>query len=213
MPRLPEVKHVSVGFLAVLVVSYVAGQRMEQTVQIPDPEQTVAIKKEETAEAQFAVAMRQPLRTAAWRAVISNFNDSSLADLARLRLGVALMAGAVPDTKKSLEEFRKIEDASGLGPEKSHLKLLGKVGQLWVMEQRPRTDETAQLVREIQAVVDSYEDADEIESALNKGPQELKWFFERSQFGLTSPTGFAFGMPSPGPQQPRERRPGNLRNE
>jgi len=213
MPRLPEVKHVSVGFLAVLVVSYVAGQRMEQTVQIPDPEQTVAIKKEETAEAQFAVAMRQPLRTAAWRAVISNFNDSSLADLARLRLGVALMAGAVPDTKKSLEEFRKIEDASGLGPEKSHLKLLGKVGQLWVMEQRPRTDETDQLVREIQAVVDSYEDADEIESALNKGPQELKWFFERSQFGLTLPTGFAFGMPSPGPQQRRERRPGNLRNE
>ena len=213
VPWLPEAKKYSFGFLAVLFVSFIAGRRMEQPVRIPEPEQTPAIRKEESVEAQFAVAMRQPMRAAAWRAVISNFNDSPLADLARLRLGVALMGGTVPDTEKALQEFRKIADASGLGPEKSHLKLLGLVGQLWVMEQRPRTDDTDLIVREIQTVVDSYEDADELESALIKGPQELKWFFERSQFGFTSTTGFTFGIPGSGPQEPRGPRPAAERNE
>ena len=213
VPWLPEARKYSLGFFAVLIVSFVAGRRMERPVQIPEPEQVPAIRKEETAEAQFAVAMRQPLRTEAWRAVVSNYNESPLADLARLRLGVALMAGAVPDTDKALEEFRNIADASGLGPEKSHLKLLGLVGQLWVMERRPRTDDTDLIIREIQTLVDSYEDADDLESALNKGPQELKWFFERSQFGFTSTSGFTFGMPPSGPQEPRGPRPEPPRNE
>ena len=213
VPWLPEAKKYSFGFLAILFFSFIAGRRMEQPVRIPEPEQTPAIRKEESVEAQFAVAMRQPMRAAAWRAVISNFNDSPLADLARMRLGVALMGGTVPDTEKALQEFRKIADASGLGPEKSHLKLLGLVGQLWVMEQRPRTDDTDLIVREIQTVVDSYEDADELESALIKGPQELKWFFERSQFGFTSTTGFTFGIPGSGPQEPRGPRPAAERNE
>ena len=213
VPWLPEARKYSLGFFAVLIVSFVAGQRMERPVRIPEPEQAPAIRKEETAEAQFAVAMRQPLRTEAWLAVISNYNDSPLADLARLRLGVALMAGAVPDTDRALEEFRKIADASGLGPEKSHLKLLGLVGQLWVMERRPRTDDTDRIIREIQTLVDSYEDADDLESALNKGPQELKWFFERSQFGFTSTSGFTFGMPPSGPQEPRGPRPEPPQNE
>ncbi len=199
-PWLPEAKKFSLGCLAVLIVSFIAGRRMEQPARIPVAQQTQAIKREATVEAQFAVAMRNPMRTAAWRAVISNFNDSPLADLARLRLGVALMSGAVPDTEMALEEFRRITDASGLGPEKSHLRLLGLVGQLWVMEQRPRTDETDRIVSEIQAAVDSYEDADELEYALNKGPQELKWFFERSRLGMTSISGLTFGIPAPQPQ-------------
>jgi len=186
---------------------------MEQPVRIPEPEQTPTIRREETAEAQFAVAMRQPMRTAAWRAVISNFNDSPLADLARLRLGVSLMAGAVPDTEQALEEFRKIADASELGPEKSHLKLLGLVGQLWVMEQRPRNDDTDRIISEIQTVVDNYNDADELEGALNKGPQELKWFFERSQLGITPTSGFTFGIPGSGTPEQRGPRPEPPRNE
>ena len=213
VPWLPEAKKYSLGFFAVLVVSFAAGRRMEQPVRIPDPEQTPAIRREDSAEAQFAVAMRHPLRTAAWRAVISNFNDSPLADLARLRLGVSLMEGAVPDTEQALEEFRKIADASELGPEKSHLKLLGLVGQLWVMERRPRNDDTDRIISEIQTVVDNYEDADELESALNKGPQELKWFFERSQLGITSTSGFTFGIPGSGPPEQRGPRPEPPRNE
>ena len=213
VPWLPEAKKYSLGFFAVLVVSFVAGQRLERPVRIPAPEKTAEIEREESAEAQFAVAMLQPMRTAAWRSVISNFNDSPLADLARLRLGVALMAGAVPDTEKALEEFRKIEDASGLGPEKSHLKLLGLVGQLWVMEQRPRTDDTDRIISEIQSLVDSYEDADELEGALTKGPQELKWFFERSQLGISSTSGFTFGIPGSGLQELRGTRPVTPRNE
>jgi len=213
VPWLPEAKKYSLGFFAVLVVSFVAGRRMEQPVRIPEPEQTPTIRREETAEAQFAVAMRQPMRTAAWRAVISNFNDSPLADLARLRLGVSLMAGAVPDTEQALEEFRKIADASELGPEKSHLKLLGLVGQLWVMEQRPRNDDTDRIISEIQTVVDNYNDADELEGALNKGPQELKWFFERSQLGITPTSGFTFGIPGSGTPEQRGPRPEPPRNE
>ena len=97
--------------------------------------------------------------------------------------------------------------------QKRHLKLLGLVGQLWVMQQRPRTDDTDRIVSEIQTVVDSYEDADELENALNKGPQELKWFFERSQLGITSSSGFTFGIPGLGPQEQRGSRPEPPRNQ
>jgi hypothetical protein len=212
VPWLPEAKKYSLGFFAVLVVSFVAGQRMERPVRLPEPAKTPAIEKEETVEAQFAVAMRNPKRAAAWRAVIQYFNDSSLADLARLKLGVSLMAGAVPDTEQALEEFRRIADAGELAPEKKYLKLLGLVGQLWVMEQRPRTDDTDRILIEIQTVVDGYEDADELESVLSKGPQELKWFFERSQLGVTSASAFTFGIPGSGPPEQRGSRPEPSRN-
>lgn len=207
VPWIPEVKRLSLGFFAVLLVSFAVGRKMEQAVRIPESDPVRPIQKMETAEAQFAVAMLDPLRTSTWRAVISNFNENPLADLARLRLGVALMSGAVPDTKMALEEFRQIADASELGPEKRHLKLLGLIGQLWVLQQRPRNDDTDRLVSEIQAVVETYEDADELDSALNKGPQELKWFFERSQLGIATNSGFNFGPPGFRPFLSSQPRP------
>ena len=212
MPWLPEAKKIALGLLAVFVVSFFAGRWMEKPVRIPEPQPPAAIAKEATAEAQFAVAMLQPTRAAAWRAVISDFNGNSLADLARLRLGIALMSGAVPDTEKALEEFRKIADASSLGPEKSHLKLLGLVGQLWVMEKRPRTDETDRIESEVEAVVDGYADAEELEYALNKGPKELQWFFERSQLGVRAASSFNFGIPDSRSQEDDPVRPESRRN-
>ena len=206
MPRLPDAKKFSLGFAGVLIASFVAGRRMEQPVRIPDPE-PAQIDKQTAADAQFAMAMLAPMRAMAWRAVISNYNDSPLADLARLRLGVALMSGAVPNTEQALKEFREAANASGLGPEKTHLKLLGLVGQLWVLQQRPRNDDTDRIVSEIQSAVDEYEDADALESALNKGPEELKQFFERSQHGFTSTSGFTFGMSGSGTQEPSGSRP------
>lgn len=195
VPWLPQARSLLLGVLGVFVLAFVAGRRLEQPIRMPAPEAPDTIKKQDSAEAQFAVALLQPTRIAAWKKIISDFNDSPLADLARLRLGVALMSGAVPDTEQAMEQFRKTADASGLGPEKSHLKLLGLIGQLWVLQQRPRTDDTDRVLSEIQTVVDSYEDTDEIDLALSKGPQELKLFFDRSQFGSSQNTGFNFGSP------------------
>lgn len=206
-PWLPQARRVSLGFLAMFVISFVAGRRMENPIRVPEPELPATIEKQATAEAQFAFAMLQPTRVAAWRAVISNFGDNPLADLSRLRLGIALMSGAVPDTEKALAEFRQITDASSLGPEKKYLKLLGLIGQLWVLEKRPRTDETDRVVSEIEAVVAEYSDADELENALNKGPQELKWFFERSQLGMVPASGFNFGVPESRPADRGNFRP------
>ena len=213
MPWLPEARKIALGFLSVFVVSFMTGRRMEKPVRIPEPQPSAAIAKETTAEAQFAVAMLQPTRAAAWRAVISDFNGSPLADLARLRLGIALMSGAVPDTEQAIEEFRRIADASSLGPEKSYLKLLGLVGQLWVMEKRPRTDETDRIESEVEAVVDSYANAEELEYALNKGPMELQWFFERSQLGIRASSGFNFGIPDSRSPEGDRVRPDPRRNE
>ena len=117
------------------------------------------------------------------------------------------MSGAVPDTQQALEQFRTTTDASGLGPEKSHLKLLGLIGQLWVLQQRPRTDETDRITSEIQTIVDGCEDTDELDFALSKGPQELKLFFDRSPFGTSQNSGFNFGSMSLRPGQFEMPRP------
>jgi serine/threonine protein kinase len=206
-PWLPQARRISLGFLAMFVISFVAGRRIESPVRVPEPQLPATIEKQATAEAQFALAMLQPTRAAAWRAVISNFSESPLADLSRLRLGIALMSGAVPDTEMALAEFRQITDASSLGPEKKYLKLLGLIGQLWVLEKRPRSDETDRVVGEIEAVVEGYADADELDNALNKGPQELKWFFERSQLGMVPGSGFNFGVPESRPADRGNFRP------
>jgi serine/threonine protein kinase len=213
MPWLPEAKRISLSFLAMFAIAFIAGRLMGRPVRLPESQPATTVAKEATAEAQFAVAMLHPTRAAAWRAVISNFNDSPLADLARLRLGIALMSGAVPDTEKALEEFRKTTDASNLGPEKHDLKLLGLVGQLWVMEKRPRTDDTDRIAGEIETVVNNYEDADELEIALNKGPQELKRFFEQSQLGITAVSDFNFGFPDPRTQERGRFSPESRRNQ
>ena len=209
-PWLPDARQFALGFVVVLVASFIASRRIERPVRIPDPPAALQIEKQSTALAQFAVAMLQPSRVSAWRAVMSYFPNSQEADLARLRLGVALMAGAVPDSKQSLEEFRKATDIGELAPEKSHLKLLGLVGQLWVLGSRPRTDEFDTITREIQHVVDSHEDNGELENMLDKGPQELKWFFERSRLGITSTSAMQFDLPDTRPPEPGGPRP-NLR--
>ncbi|HRA88331.1 MAG TPA: serine/threonine-protein kinase [Planctomycetaceae bacterium] len=206
-PWLPDARRIALGFFAVLVVSFVAGRRMERPVRLPEPPQAAQIERQPSAVAQFAIAMLQPTRASAWRAVISNFPNSQEADLARLRLGVAFMAGAVPDSKQALDEFQKAADIGALAPEKSHLKLLGLVGQLWVLERHPRTDEADTIMREIQLIVDDYGDSDELESVLDKGPQELKWFFERSQLGITSTSVMQFNVPPSQPAEPGGPRP------
>jgi hypothetical protein len=68
----------------------------------------------------------------------------------------------------------------GLARRKVISNLLGLIGQLWVLQQRPRTDETDRITSEIQAIVDGYEDTDELDIALSKGPQELKTVFDRA---------------------------------
>ncbi len=201
VPWLPPARSLSLGVLGVFVLAFVAGRRFEQPARLPAPEAAVSVEKQDSAEAQFAVALLNPTRIAAWQKIISDFNDSPLADLARLRLGVALMSGAVPETEQALEQFRKTADASALGPEKSHLKLLGLIGQLWVLQQRPRTEETDRITSEIQAIVDSYEDTDDLELAFNKGPQELEQFFDRLPFGISQNSAFNFGSPSSRPTQ------------
>ena len=207
VPWLPQARSLSLGVLGVFVLAFVAGRRLEQPVRMPAPEAPVPVKKQDSAEAQFAVALLHPTQIAAWKKIISDFNESPLADLARLRLGVALMSGAVPDTEQALEQFRTTADASGLGPEKSHLKLLGLIGQLWVLQQRPRTEETDRITSEIQAIVDGYEDTDDLDVALSKGPQELKLFFDRSPFGTSQNSGFNFGSPPTRPTQFGTPRP------
>ena len=201
VPWLPQARSLSLGVLGVFVLAFVAGRRLEQPVRMPSPKAPDTIIKQDSVEAQFAVALLHPTRIAAWQKIISDFNDSPLADLARLRLGVALMSGAVPDTGQAMEQFRMTADASGLGPEKSHLKILGLIGQLWVLQQRPRTDETDRIASEIQAIVDDYEDTDEMDLALSKGPQELKLFFDRSSFGTSQNSGLNYGSPPTRPTQ------------
>ncbi len=177
--RLPDFRQVAFAALAVLVLSFIAGRRLERPVTLSEPAKAEAVPKEESAIRQYAVAMLQPDRRAAWEAVIQNFPDSAEADLAELRLGVALMSGVVPDADGAYKVFSSVRTRGEIIPEKSYLRMLGMVGQAYTLKERERGEELESLVTEIKNVLLNYEG--NLELDLDRAPIELRNFCNRIQ--------------------------------
>jgi hypothetical protein len=133
----PDLRTLGLATCALLAISFVAGRRIERPITIPKtPESTEEqIPAESSAIRQYAVAMLQPHRSAAWEAVVQNFPDSPEADLAELRLGLTLMSGLVPDNEAALKVFTEVRDKSTLIPEKQYLVLLGMLGRAYALKE------------------------------------------------------------------------------
>jgi len=180
---LPDARRAAFVAAAVFAVTFVAGRRLDKPVSLPAAPGPERIAKEESAIRQFAVAMLQPNRAAAWRAVSEYFPESSEADLASLRLGVALMSGAVPDAEQAFNEFANFRNKAAFEPEteKSVFELLGMIGQAYALRDRERDDQLDRLISDIQ---NNVRDLDEeyVRAILDRAPSELRQFFYRIQF-------------------------------
>jgi len=177
--RSPDIRQVALATLAILVMSFAAGRRLDRPVKLPEPAKADAVPKEETAIRQYAVAMLQPDRRAAWETVIQNFPDSAEADLAELRLGVALMSGIVPDVDGAYKVFSSVRNKGEIIPEKSYLRLLGMVGQAYTLKERERSEQFESVITEIKSVLLNYEG--NLELDLDRAPVELRNFCSRIQ--------------------------------
>ena len=159
---------------------------MERPITIPKtPESSEEpIPTESSAIRQYAVAMLQPHRSAAWEAVVENFPDSPEADLAELRLGLTLMSGLVPDNEAALKLFTEVRDKSSVMPEKQYLELLGMLGRAYALKELERSEDYAAAVAEIRDTLprneQTYElDESKLELDLDRAPDELRRFCHR----------------------------------
>jgi len=177
---LPGVRQAGIAAVAILAISFVAGRRLERPIRLPDPPKADEVAREDSAIRQFAVAMLEPDRVAAWQAVISNFPETPEADLASLRLGISLMSGVVPDFDQAYEVFSSVRRKGELAKDKEHLKLLGMIGQAYVLKDRDRSDALDKLITEIRDNVP--EDEGKLSMYLGQAPERLTQFFYRIQF-------------------------------
>ena len=188
---LPDMRQVAAASLIFLALSFVAGRRLDRPVKLPQPEKAEAVPKEATAIRQYAVAMLQPDRRAAWEAVIRNFPDTAEADLAELRLGVALMSSVVPDIDGAYKVFSSVRSKGEIIPQKAYLRLLGMIGQAYALKERERNEESEALITEIKDVLLHYEG--NLELDLDRAPVELRSFFERIQLSAQQSLDPEFG--------------------
>jgi hypothetical protein len=182
----PDLRKLGLATCAILAISFVAGRRMEQPITIPKtPESSEEpIPAESSAIRQYAVAMLQPHRSAAWEAVVENFPDSQEADLAELRLGLTLMSGLVPDNEAALKVFTDVRDKSTQIPEKQYLVLLGMLGRAYALKELERSKDYAAAVAEIRDTLprnqQTFElDESKLELDLDRAPDELRRFCHR----------------------------------
>lgn len=188
---LPDLRKVAAAALTVLALSFVAGRQLDRSVMLPQPEKAEAVPKEATAIRQYAVAMLQPDRRAAWEAVINNFPDTAESDLAELRLGVALMSSVVPDIDGAYKVFSSVRSKGEVIPQKAYLRLLGMIGQAYALKERERNEESEALITEIKDVLLHYEG--NLELDLDRAPVELRSFFERIQLSAQQSMNADFG--------------------
>jgi hypothetical protein len=182
----PDLRKLGLAMCALLAISFVAGRRMERPITIPksDKSSEETVPTESSAIRQYAVAMLQPHRSAAWEAVIANFPDTPEADLAELRLGLTLMSGLVPDNEAALKVFTEVRDKSSLIPEKQYLVLLGMLGRAYALKELERSEDYAAAVTEIRDTLprnqQTFElDESKLELDLDRAPEELRRFCHR----------------------------------
>lgn len=180
LTRLADVRRAGIAAAAILALAFVAGRQMERPIRLPDPPKADSVSKEDSAMKQFAVAMLEPDRAAAWQAVIANYPDTPEADLAALQLGVALMSGVVPNLDQAYEVFSSVRNKGELAKEKEHLQLLGMIGQAYVLKDRDRSNALDKLITEIKETVP--EDEAKLAMYLDRAPAKLRQFFDRIQF-------------------------------
>lgn len=172
--RLPEVRNAGLITLALLFTSFAVGRRWERLEKLPAATPVAEITKQDSALRQYAVAMLQPDRVAAWEAVVNHFPESREADLARLRMGLALMSGIVPDEERAYQVFTAIRN-KGESASNKELALVGMIGQAYARRNHERTDELEVLTSDIRRMA-----VDVVpQIALDQAPDELRrYYFE-----------------------------------
>jgi serine/threonine-protein kinase len=178
--RLPGWRSLLAITLLAVGAGLMSGRAMNKFVPLPAERPVEPVARQDSAQRQFGFALLNPERAAAWRAVMEYFPDTPEADLARLRLGVTLVGDAVPDQEGALREFQVVREQGELDKDTSRT-LLGMIGQLYVVRDRPRDEAADLLVSQIESTV---QDMDEVElrDILNRAPEELRRFFYLMQF-------------------------------
>jgi serine/threonine-protein kinase len=164
---------------ACFLVGHLTARFANPPIQLPAPVQAAEVAGESTAARQFARALLQPDRLDLWRAVIARFPETPEADIASMQLAIALMSGPVPDPAQARQAFRAVRERGELALEKSHLQLLGMIGEAWVLKDRERTAELDLLLSEIYSRIDEYESEDVLQLDIDQAPEELQQFFSR----------------------------------
>ncbi len=198
---LPELRNAALIFIGLVVLVTIAVRRMTPAVELPKLPEPTEVSKAGSAGQQFAHAVLQPDRQDLWNAVIRYFPDSPEADMASLRLGLALLSSAVPDVDQANKTFQSVRNKGELAPEKKYLELLGMIGQAYALREQRRTAELELLLTEIDSRIDGYKSDEELQMDLDRAPSELQKFAQqlivRKQ--QNNPDGFfgGFGPPSP----------------
>ncbi len=178
--RSGDLRRMAIAAAALCAVTFVGGRRLQRPITLPEIPEVDAVVKEETAVRQFAAAMLQPNRAAAWEAVMTHFPGSPEADLAALKLGMTLMSGVVPDEEGAYKIFTNLRNTGEL-PGKEHLRLLGMIGQAYALQghaRRPTRDRLDKAIADISANVP---DETELATILDRAPAELRSFYQRIQ--------------------------------
>ncbi|MFN9720330.1 MAG: serine/threonine protein kinase [Planctomycetota bacterium] len=171
--KLPEIRNAILILVVMVFGSFAMGRRWERLDQLPEPVPVSDIQKQETAVRQYALAMLQPDRVAAWEAVTKNFPNSREADLARLRMGIALMSGIVPDRDRAYDVFTSVRTL-GEAASNRELQFLGMVGQAYALRDHERNDELEVLTSDIRRITDEIVP----QIALEQAPDELRLFYD-----------------------------------
>lgn len=202
---LPELRNAALIFVGLVVLVTVMVRRMTPAVELPKLPEPTEVAKASTAGQQFAQAVLQPDRQDLWNAVIRYFPDSPEADMASLRLGLALLSSAVPDVGQANKTFQSVRNKGELAPEKKYLELLGMIGQAYALREQRRTSELEFLLAEIDSRIEAYKSDEELQMDLDRAPVELQQFVQqlvmkKQQNNQDSFFGGGFGPPPRPPE-------------
>lgn len=172
----------TLGRLAVVGVilagsGFAMARRSSSPVTLPETPPAAVIKLERsTAAEQYAAAILHPKSEDAWEAVIERFPGTYEADIAQLRLGLLYLDSPVPQYEKAMSIFQDVEK-QGSTPEKRYLKALGIVGQSYVLNRQNKRNDAATVLQRLYFVFEGMHGEEELEAAIDEGPQELRDFY------------------------------------
>jgi eukaryotic-like serine/threonine-protein kinase len=203
---IPALRFLSVSMLLVLTGGFLWAQKYHPPLHLPAPAEQAAIRKESSAARQFAVAMLNPHNRDAWKMVITEFPLTTEAEMAQARLGLSYVLSPIPNFTSAMDEFEKMVRAGDV-QDKKYLKVIGRIGQAWVLSQQAAEERTKQTPEAevvklldlgdamLSAAYDVFTGPNkdvELEFAIAQAPQELRDFMRSSNRSLTGPAG-AFG--------------------
>ncbi len=204
--QIPTLRFLSVPLLLVLTGSFLWAQKLHPPLALPASVEETAIRKESSAERQFALAMLNPHNRDAWKIVITEFPETTEAEMARARLGLSYVLSPIPNFPSAMDEFEKLVSAGDV-QDKQYLKVIGRIGQAWVLREQAADERVKQTPETevvklldlgdamLSAAYDVFTGPNkdvEMEFAIAQAPQELRDFMRSSNRSLTGPPG-AFG--------------------